>query len=83
MGEYADYLIDRAMDNEFDPFSDEDEDWPGDYTAPRKTRPTCKRCGKSNLIWAQTLQGWRLYEGYDRPHVCQTAATSDDFTEAR
>lgn len=68
-----------------DPFDDFDESAPscdddGDYcpSAP-KTKPTCNRCGKPNLIWAEDCKGWRLYEGYDKPHVCQIAATPDDF----
>ena len=69
-----------------DPFDDFDESDPscgdddGDYrpSAP-KTKPTCKRCGKTNLIWAEDFKGWRLYENYDVLHVCQIAATPDDF----
>ena len=70
-----------------DPFDDFDGIGTGGeggdgYYGP-KTKPTCKRCGKTNLIWAETLKGWRLYEGFDRPHVCQTAATPDDFGDVK
>ena len=75
MGDIADWLVDQAMDAEFDPFYHESDYYP---SAP-KTKPTCKRCGKTNLIWAEDFKGWRLYENYDVLHVCQTAATTDDF----
>lgn len=56
-----------------DPFYDNCEDY------RPKQKPTCNHCGKSNLMWGRTVEGWRLYEGYDKPHVCQVAVTPDDF----
>ena len=79
MGDIADWLVDQAMAAEIDPFYYESDYYP---SAP-KTKPTCKRCGKPNLIWGETGKGWRLYEGYDKPHVCQIAATADDFGDVK
>ena len=64
-----------------DPF-DDTEDLDDDWQPHPKTRPTCQRCGKANLIWGWTPQGWRLYEGFERPHNCgPKPATPNDFEE--
>jgi hypothetical protein len=63
-----------------DPFDDMDgygneRDSDGGGYPPSK--PTCKFCGKANLTWGHTGKGWKLYEGYERPHVCNRTSTND------
>jgi hypothetical protein len=60
-----------------DPFDHNEE--PDEEYGPIE-KPTCKFCGKRSLTWGQTYKGWKLFEGYDRPHICNKTST-DDFED--
>lgn len=61
MGEYADDLINQAMDEEWS-----DRRW-GVRRQPRQQ--TCNCCGKKGLWWGY-VDGWRLETIEGNPHVC-------------
>ena len=67
MGEYADEYLDRIL------FGG------GRRRRFRPTGRTCERCGRSDLIWHEDPDGWRLYEdGQMRRHECNPPS-EDDF----
>lgn len=43
------------------------DEW--DYSESIAKSPTCRYCGQSNLRWAETNWGWRLYNG-SKFHTC-------------
>ena len=48
------------MADMYDYLLDDDEDY----------RVTCNRCGKRDLHWEETRNGWRLYHESGRRHDC-------------
>ena len=42
---------------------------------------TCDRCGAENLEWIHTGVRWRLLNSDGRFHVCNTAASADEFED--
>ena len=67
MGDIADWIIDNMMD-----------DWEdGGRCAPQPK--TCMRCGHSGCTWVHTGERWALQEWNGRLHVCDTAASPDEF----
>lgn len=73
MGDIADWLL--ASQDPFDCEDDEDETG-GSYYRSFKT---CRRCGKGGLSWVHTGERWALQEYTGRLHVCDTAASPDEF----
>lgn len=39
----------------------------------------CKHCGKGNLHWEDTDDGWQLYDAKCKKHVCPPTDVSSDF----
>lgn len=80
MGEYADMAVDDDLDRLYDAddYDDRGLDWC--VRRRRRTLPTCERCGRANLLWGETDDGWRLFEDAYREelHDC-SVATADDF----
>ena len=37
---------------------------------------TCKFCGKEELFWEETMQGWRLFTFYGDLHECKKHTTT-------
>jgi len=71
MGDIADWLCSQHEGH---------DDWDDDEGYAPAEKPTCKFCGKRNLTWGHTYKGWKLFEGFDRPHVCNKTST-DDFED--
>jgi hypothetical protein len=71
MGDIADEMLDRWYG-----FDDKDKYY---YV---KDRPNlkCRRCGKKNLFWEETEQGWRLRDG-DNFHTCDVTNMFDIIEE--
>lgn len=67
MGEIADYMIDRMLE---DHFADEDGE---------PAIVECKRCGKGGLHWEEDNGNWRLANAKGLLHVCDTSSAADDF----
>lgn len=40
---------------------------------------TCNRCGATGLEWHDTGTRWRLLNSDGKFHVCNTAASADEF----
>ena len=40
---------------------------------------SCNRCGATNLEWRDTGVRWRLLNSDGKFHICNTAASADDF----
>jgi len=74
MGELADEIVDRMLEDYFP------------FTRPRNNtwRFMCKRCGMAKLKWRETEDGWRLFEKKKvehnrwKMHVCNPVS-EDDF----
>lgn len=73
MGDMADF----SMEGFFDMYEDPDpKDW-------FRESPTCNRCGKEDLEWAETENGWRLFDlDEECLHVCGVSEddAADGFT---
>lgn len=82
MGEIADDMYDRMMDQILDP------DFEYEYDFPRHRglwNVVCKRCGACGLKWRGTSDGWPLFENVRgernrlKQHNCGVEASADDF----
>ncbi len=67
MGEIADEMINRYLDNP-DMYYENDEEVSESFDRPHK--PTCKYCERKNLVWEQTPSGWRLMNPDGSLHRC-------------
>ena len=80
MGDFADDAMLEGLENmlldDSDMFVEYDDEDPGDDPARFSLNPrtawskTCRHCGTINLFWKQTDQGWRLYTGAGKRHLC-------------
>lgn len=75
MGDIADYLIDRMIDEAI-----ERRVWGDDYALPRKRIITCDRCGTRGLKWEVKGDGWALYDGAKRQYHNCSVASADEFS---
>ena len=55
------------------PIGDEDDEYGANVT--------CNRCGAINLDWHDTGVRWRLLNPNGTFHVCNTAASADEFED--
>lgn len=73
MGDIADYMIDRMIDEGATFFSR-----PRSWNKP----PVCQRCGSKDIEFVHTGVRWRVMEkGANKPHVCVNAASPDEFPD--
>ncbi len=71
MGDFIDHDLDWGEDDEdgFDAF---------------RSAPTCKRCGKTGLVWYDVGGVWKLFENKGLrlvPHACPPKDHSDAFED--
>lgn len=64
MGEMADWCNDQMQDA-FPEWS------PWGIKKPKRTPVTCNRCGKKNLHWKNTENGWKTFTKKNELHVCE------------
>lgn len=61
--------------------------WGDDYHGPigdeedEEDAVTCARCGAEHLEWHHTGTRWHLLNSDGKLHVCDTAASADDFED--
>lgn len=54
--------------------------WGDDYDGGYEGNDvTCNRCGAEHLDWVDTGVRWRLLNSDGTFHVCNTAASADEF----
>ena len=61
-----------AAEDYFDPY---------DYDEEHAEDVTCNRCGAEDLDWVDTGTRWRLLNPNGTFHVCNTAASADEFED--
>ncbi len=59
-------------DDYFEPVDEDDPGYQGNDVV-------CKHCGAEHLDWHHTGVRWRLLNSDGKFHVCNTAASADDF----
>lgn len=68
MSDIANFIVGQSFEHD----SDEENYYPYGECAPAAVkRITCNRCGRKDLHWLKTNEGWRTAEGGEI-HVCNS-----------
>lgn len=63
-----------AAEDYFDDYGCEEDEYQGNDV-------TCQHCGAEHLDWVHTGVRWRLLNSDGKLHVCNTAASIDEFED--
>lgn len=77
MSDTFDHEGDAWSSLDYEDSFDEFHDGPGSYFL--MTNKVCRRCRASGLRWGATREGWRLFNSHWKQHICDNAASPDEF----